>query len=80
MTNLAASMKEMMVTNQKSFCFMRVENPPSRTMVAQASANAPKLLINLSMNTQRSIIQFSFASGSPSTSAATLVVVLAAVA
>jgi hypothetical protein len=26
----------MIVTNKKSFCFIRVENPPSRTMVAQA--------------------------------------------
>ena len=68
----------MIVTNKKSFCFIRVENPPSRTMVAQASARAPKPLIALSMKAHRSMMPFSPASGSRRSSGTTMVVMPAA--
>jgi hypothetical protein len=78
MPNLVASKKVMMVTNKKSSCFIRVENPPSRTMVAQASASFPKPLIALSMNAHRSTMTWlNLASGSRR-SPGTLVVVPAA--
>jgi len=75
MPNLVASEKVMMVTNKKSFCFIRVENPPSRTVVAQASASFPKPLIALSMNAHRSTMTWLILDSGSRRSSGTLVVV-----
>ena len=74
MPNLVASEKVMMVTNKKS-CFIRVENPPSRTVVAQASASFPKPLIALSMNAHRSTMTWLIRDSGSRRSSGTLVVV-----